>query len=617
MEEITKETMAPQHKATGKRRALLAAGISLSVMAAAYLGLCIYASHSDAFFPNTIIDGVDVSGLTPAQAAQTLRDAIPEKTLDFYLPLADEAGDGVSAPEGETLYETSPAATVTYRDLGVTEALDHDAAVQQLFDRTQGQEGFLASGWSYLSRLFGEYALSLPLEPEAYTFRTETAQLAETFSREPQDTSYALAEDSLQVTLAQNGLSVSHTALERAVEEALSAYCQSEVYVPAAVLPAQTMTAQVLFDAVSGEAKNAGYDAATDSITPEQPGVTFDVETAQAAMDAAGPGATVSIPAQIESPAVTAEELSAVLFRDVLGECRTHVSGTAARINNVRLSAAACDGVVLNSGDVFSYNETTGQRTAAKGYQAAPAYVQGQTVDEIGGGVCQTSSTLYYACLRADLAITERYAHRYVPAYIDWGMDATVSWGGPDYKFTNDTDYPIKIDTSYSNGYLTVRILGTNVDGTYVRMTNEVLSKTPWETVYEDDPTLPAGTEQVQTSPYTGYRVRSYRNVYSADGALLSSTYEATSDYKSRDRVIVRGPALPEVPASGTAELPAEETGTAPEQPPETAAPSEGTVDPAADGETGQTPEPPSSQTSEPPPSQSDQAGTSVPSTER
>ncbi|RAZ93300.1 hydrolase, partial [Klebsiella oxytoca] len=79
-----------------------------------------------------------------------------------------------------------------------------------------------------------------------------------------------------------------------------------------------------------------------------------------------------------------------------------------------------------------SYNETVGQRTTAKGYKPAPAYVKGETVDEIGGGVCQPSSTLYLACLRANLEITERYAHRYVPAYIGKGMDATVSWGGPD-----------------------------------------------------------------------------------------------------------------------------------------------------------------------------------------
>ena len=139
-------------------------------------------------------------------------------------------------------------------------------------------------------------------------------------------------------------------------------------------------------------------------------------------------------------------------------------------------------------------------------------------------------------------------------------MDATVSWGGPDYKFTNNTNYPIKIVATYSKGYLTVKILGTNVDGTYVKMTNEVLSKTPWETVYKDDPTLPAGTEKVTTTPYTGYKVKSYRNVYSADGKLISSTYEATSDYKVRNKVISKGPALPETPASGEAQLPGDTT---------------------------------------------------------
>lgn len=178
-------------------------------------------------------------------------------------------------------------------------------------------------------------------------------------------------------------------------------------------------------------------------------------------------------------------------------------------------------------------------------------------MDEIGGGVCQPSSTLYLACLRANLEITERYAHRYVPAYIPWGMDATVSWGGPDYKFTNNTNYPIKIVTSYSGGYLTVKILGTNADGITAKITNETLSTTPWETVYEDDPTLPAGTEKVKTTPYTGYKVRTYRNLYDANGKLISSTYEATSDYKVRNKVIARGPALPEdTTTSGTTELP-------------------------------------------------------------
>ena len=544
----------------GGKKPLIVIGIILAVLCAAYLGLCAYAGSLEVFYPNTTINDVDVAGCTVTEAAERLRAELPGRQVEFYLPLPDETGDGVSAPEGDTLYDESPAATVTYRDLGVTEELDYENDAQLVFDLAQVQTGFFTRGWNYLGCLFGSMGTKgITLEPEENIFQSQMEQLSGQFSKEPQDTAYTVDENGLQVTLAQNGLAVSPAALTEDTKLFFSSVISEDpgrIYVAdAQILPAKTMTAQAIHDATAGDVKNAGYDAATDSIIPERIGAEFDVTAAQAKLDAAAPGETVTLDAEVQLPAVTAEELEGVLFRDVLGQCRTHVSGTSARINNVKLSAAACNGVVLNTGDVFSYNATTGQRTTAKGYQAAPAYVQGETVDEVGGGVCQTSSTLYYACLRANLEITERYAHRYVPAYIDWGMDATVSWGGPDYKFTNNTNYPIKIVATYSGGYLTIKILGTNVDGTSVKMTNEVLSSTPWETVYKDDDTLPAGTEKVTTTPYTGYKVKSYRNVYDANGKLISSTYEATSDYKVRNKVISRGPALPQTPASGGAEI--------------------------------------------------------------
>ena len=544
----------------GGKKPLIVIGIILAVLCAAYLGLCAYAGSLEVFYPNTTINDVDVAGCTVAEAAERLRAELPGRQVEFYLPLPDETGDGASAPEGEPLYDESPAATVTYRDLGVTEELDYENDAQLVFDLAQVQTGFFTRGWNYLGCLFGSRGTKgITLAPEENIFQSQMEQLSGQFSKEPQDTTYTVDENGLQVTLAQNGLAVSPAALTEDTKLFFSSVISEDpgrIYVAdAQILPAKTMTAQEIHDATAGDVKNAGYDAATDSIIPERIGAEFDVTAAQAALDAAAPGETVTLDATVQLPAVTAEELEGVLFRDVLGQCRTHVSGTSARINNVKLSAAACNGVVLNTGDVFSYNATTGQRTTAKGYQAAPAYVQGETVDEVGGGVCQTSSTLYYACLRSNLEITERYAHRYVPAYIDWGMDATVSWGGPDYKFTNNTNYPIKIVATYSGGYLTIKILGTNVDGTSVKMTNEVLSSTPWETVYKDDETLPAGTEKVTTTPYTGYKVKSYRNVYDANGKLISSTYEATSDYKVRNKVISRGPALPETPASGGAEI--------------------------------------------------------------
>ena len=140
------------------------------------------------------------------------------------------------------------------------------------------------------------------------------------------------------------------------------------------------------------------------------------------------------------------------------------ISGTSTRKNNVKLSGAAVNGTVLNDGDIFDYNQVVGRRTTENGYGPAPSYINGETVDSIGGGICQTSSTLYLASLLANLEIVERYAHRYTPSYITMGMDATVSWGGPEFRFRNNTGYPIRIDVSYENSEITVSIYGTKTD---------------------------------------------------------------------------------------------------------------------------------------------------------
>jgi hypothetical protein len=120
-------------------------------------------------------------------------------------------------------------------------------------------------------------------------------------------------------------------------------------------------------------------------------------------------------------------------------------------------------------------------------------------------------------------------------------MDATVSWGGPDYKFKNDTNYPLRIAATYSGGYLTMKLIGTNPTGNYVRMTNKVLSTTPFTVIKQNDASLPAGTRRVTVTPYTGYKVVTYRNVYSSSGTLISSRQEAVSNYKVRNEVILVG----------------------------------------------------------------------------
>ena len=138
-----------------------------------------------------------------------------------------------------------------------------------------------------------------------------------------------------------------------------------------------------------------------------------------------------------------------------------------------------------------------------------------------------------------------RYAHMFDPGYMPvTGCDATVSWGGPDFAFRNDTDYPIKIVTSYNDdtNELTVTIMGTKVNDNYVEMTNAFLSYSGYETVYQEDVSVAPGESVTEQSGHNGYAVQTYRNMYAGDGTLLHSTKEAYSDYDRSDKIVLVAP---------------------------------------------------------------------------
>ncbi|WP_312942093.1 VanW family protein [Oscillibacter sp.] len=559
----------------------------LSVLAAGYVGLCAYAANNGLLWKNTQVLGQNLGGLTVTQAAQKLERTFPTMKIGLYL--YDDATAQV--PERAPV----PDVYVALADLGAEISA---SAVARSAHQGNLQGNFFTLGWRYLTNpgTFSDTADLISLDAEKTQAAAEAA--AQLLSFPSQDTTYKLGDDSILVHMAEDGRTVVPQTLAQSIESG-AWDLNLALDVPYLAEHARTVSAQEIYDQTSGDVKNAGYDAATGTITPERVGADFDVALAQSAMDAAKPGSTVEIPAEIKLPAVTAEKLAPVLFRDLLGSYTTHVGGSAARIGNVKLSSSAVNGTVLNSGDIFDYNEVVGQRTAARGYLPAPAYVQGETVDEIGGGVCQPSSTLYLATLKSNLEIVERYAHRYVPAYIPKGMDATVSWGGPNYRFRNNTNYPIKVESVYSKGYLTMSLYGTKVDDTTVKITNKTLSTTPFSVVYEDDAALAAGKEAVKVTPYTGYKVETYRNLYDGEGNLISSTFEATSNYKVRNKVVLKGPALVVSPLPGELPeqpIPPETPGTLPEEEPgETTTPSDGTsgtVTPPVDetpvsGETG------------------------------
>jgi vancomycin resistance protein YoaR len=221
-------------------------------------------------------------------------------------------------------------------------------------------------------------------------------------------------------------------------------------------------------------------------------------------------GDPVEIPYYIAYPSVTSEELQSKLFSDTMASYSTSfASSTASRASNVARAASLINGTVLAPGDVFSFNTVVGKRTVENGFSTAPEYLNGKTVQGIGGGTCQVSSTLYNAVLYSDLEVVSRTNHMFTVSYVPNGQDATVADSGPDFQFRNNTSYPIKVSAYTSGGQITVAIIGTAWSPKHeVKMDNVTSYGSNGETNVKTTRTVTVNGEVIKTEsmPSSSYK---------------------------------------------------------------------------------------------------------------
>lgn len=245
-----------------------------------------------------------------------------------------------------------------------------------------------------------------------------------------------------------------------------------------------------------------------------------------------------------ETPAERTQAETKALYQ-AIGTYTTKLTSNKNRNENVKLAAEAINGKILQPGEEFSFNQTTGNRTSEKGYQPAGAYRNGILIEEPGGGVCQVSTTLYHSIIESGLKTTERNAHSYAPSYVEKGQDAMVSfdgYAGPDLKFKNTGNAPIVLRASVQGLELKISVVGIPVmeDGMQVSIRSEKIRDVePPEPVYEEDPTLPYGTEKVVEQAQKGSVWKSYR-VYKKDGAVVKEEALHNSTYKAKPAQIKR-----------------------------------------------------------------------------
>lgn len=299
----------------------------------------------------------------------------------------------------------------------------------------------------------------------------------------------------------------------------------------------------------------SSYDADSDSFVfaGEETGIVIeDVKLASdimTAIKAKDFDAEIIATASRLEPDITIAEAKE-MYKTII-KYTTKTTANKKRNTNVRLAAEALNGAIVGPGEELSFNEVVGERTVEKGYQGAAAYNNGEVVEEIGGGVCQVSTTLYNAVVRAGMEISFRRSHTFEPSYVTPGMDAAISWGGPDFRFINTSSAAIGIRAKYADQTMTVSIYGIPVleEGmTYDLEATRIAELDPPEPTYVEDQTLQLDEEVVDDAGTMGSRWQ-VRLVVKKNGEIVSRDVDHTTSYKGHAAVIKRNTSGVVIPA--------------------------------------------------------------------
>jgi vancomycin resistance protein YoaR len=281
-------------------------------------------------------------------------------------------------------------------------------------------------------------------------------------------------------------------------------------------------------------------------VVPARPGVRLDAVATAAAVRRAAllrpvPLRVVQLPVQESQAKVSTAAARAMHIHGIVSSYTTLYGGIPNRIHNVQLVAHLVDEKVIAPGATFSFNKTTGERNAAKGFLEAPVIVNGELTTGLGGGVCQVSTTVFNAAFEAGLKITERTNHALYISHYPQGRDATVDYPSVDLQFVNDTGNWLLLRTFVSASSLTVNLYGTPVHRKVVSTTAPLVVTGPAPLKKTVDPTLEPGVTVVDDAGVPSMSTSVTRDVYESGGKLL---YHDTwySSYRAEPKLVRVGP---------------------------------------------------------------------------
>lgn len=520
--------------------------ITISICLLSFYCAIIYISRLGVIFPNVYIANIDVSGMTEIEAVATLSDMKAEDSTYSV---------NVTLPDQTLIFTMSCVCSDADIQNAVQKAYQYGRASLTPFEIFCA---FMRANWT-------RYDVQITRSTEIDTEYIEKviSQAESGLNTETTEPQIQIIENSIVITVGSSEKRLDHDRLYAMVYDAFLYQNITQIDFDYEVSRESSIHLDELYEGMTFEAENAYIDENSHEIIEDVSGSVPEIplETAEEMLKNASDGDVLIFPFTLIEADITRYDLVGIskensstsvpvsqiqsteddVFQYILSTYTSpYDTSEENRSENLRLACEAIDGTIIEPGEYFSFNDVVGERTSAKGYKEAAVYVSGNTVLQIGGGICQVASTLYCCAMYADLNIVERHPHMYLVTYVPGGLDAAIYWGSLDFQFQNNTDTPIYIEASVSNGNCSISLLG-EVPMQYIcEIDSECITTIPYNTIYID------GHGDYITG-YTGCTYQITRRILDTDGNLIRTDTPDTlgdlgcSVYNKRDEVIYEG----------------------------------------------------------------------------
>lgn len=508
------------------KKILIISGIFIAVLLFSVI-FSLINMNSEKIVSGVRIEGIKVSNLT--------RDESKEKLQNWYKE---------TILQNINLYYEDLEETINLKELDINEDID-----KIINDALKiGRSGnILKDNYNILFTMLFHKKLEVNITYDEEKLNQKIEEISKKLPDSVVETNYYIENNELIIKKGTDGVTINKDELKELVKNAVRSDYKN-INIPVVEAKIEEIDIEKIHDEIYKEAQDAYITQDPLTVHPNVNGVDFAISLDEAKEILKEDKEEYVIPLKITVADRTISDLGEEAFPNVLGTFTTRYDASNKnRSNNISLASDKINGTVVLPGETFSYNQTVGKRTIDAGYKEAGAYAGGKVIQEVGGGICQVSSTLYNAVLYANLEIVDRSNHYFQTSYVDAGRDATVSWGTVDFKFKNNRQYPIKVEAVSKNGVTKISIKGIKEDTEYeVVIQSEITSIIQKSVKYEEDSSLDSSVEQVEQEGHNGCTSKTYK-ILKLNGAIVSTEEISTDYYHALEKIIKKGIKQPQI----------------------------------------------------------------------